>query len=182
MQNADDKLKVMYKRQNAHISEHYDRISVTIPKGTKERITAQGESINGFVNRLIAAELESLEGSGQHQISKATAVSLPDPEPEIVKSKEPEQVPTLEELQAQLDAVRAEREQIKPELMTQREDQEQEEPKIATPAVTDPEPVSIRELAERTRQAVQEEAEKRAKAAQPTPQEQAVAELLKTRS
>lgn len=51
------------KRQNEHIKENYDRVSVTLPKGTKERITSKGETINGFIGRLVAAELERLEGT-----------------------------------------------------------------------------------------------------------------------
>lgn len=50
-----------YKKQNNKIKETYDRISVTLPKGTKERIKLQGESINGYINRLVLADLEQLE-------------------------------------------------------------------------------------------------------------------------
>ena len=49
------------KAQNERIKESYDRISVTLPKGTKERIQAQGLTINGFVNELVLAELKRLE-------------------------------------------------------------------------------------------------------------------------
>lgn len=56
-----EKLNARYKKQNDLIKDGYDRISVIIPKGTKERIKAQGESINSFVNRLVLAELERLE-------------------------------------------------------------------------------------------------------------------------
>jgi hypothetical protein len=41
--------------------EKKDIVNVAFPKGTKERIKAQGESINSFVNRLVLAELERLE-------------------------------------------------------------------------------------------------------------------------
>ena len=51
-----------YKRQNEWMAAHYERQSVTLPPGTKDRIKAvTGESVNGFVNRLIMAELERLE-------------------------------------------------------------------------------------------------------------------------
>ena len=43
----------------------YDRVSVTLPKGTKERIKATGESINGFIIRSVIAELERLEGKAE---------------------------------------------------------------------------------------------------------------------
>lgn len=51
-------LKNTYKRQNEYIKNSFDRVSVTLPKGTKERITATGESINGFINRAVAAALD----------------------------------------------------------------------------------------------------------------------------
>mgnify|MGYP003581754543 CR=1 FL=1 len=50
------KLETQYKRQNKFIKENYDRVSVTLPKGTKERILATGESVNGFLCRLVAQE------------------------------------------------------------------------------------------------------------------------------
>ena len=47
-----------YKRQNEHIKENYDRISITLPKGTKERIKSKGESINGYITRLVLTDLD----------------------------------------------------------------------------------------------------------------------------
>lgn len=35
--------------------------TIRFPKGTTERIKAQGKSVNGFVNDLVLAELERLE-------------------------------------------------------------------------------------------------------------------------
>lgn len=47
--------KVSYN--NAFNSKAYDRINLTVPKGAKEAIKAHaeknGESVNGFINRLI---------------------------------------------------------------------------------------------------------------------------------
>lgn len=60
---ALENYKRRVKAQNERIKESYDRISVTLPKGTKERIQAQGLTINGFVNELVLAELERLEAS-----------------------------------------------------------------------------------------------------------------------
>lgn len=48
----------------------YDRISVTLPKGTKERIQATGESVNGYITRLVLEDLERTEPQN--------ADSLPD--------------------------------------------------------------------------------------------------------
>jgi hypothetical protein len=53
-------LEKQYARQNKYIKEKFDRVSVTLPKGTKERITATGESVNGFINRLVAEALEGI--------------------------------------------------------------------------------------------------------------------------
>ena len=47
--------KVEYK--NNFISAHYDRINLTVPKGTKEKLqahaTSKNESVNAFINRAI---------------------------------------------------------------------------------------------------------------------------------
>ena len=58
---AIERLEKQYKRQNEHIKENYDRVSITLPKGTKERIKATGESINGFIIRSLLADLDRLE-------------------------------------------------------------------------------------------------------------------------
>lgn len=60
---AKKTLQKQYKRQNDFIKNNYDRIALTTPAGIKERIKAAApdESINGFINRLILAELEKLE-------------------------------------------------------------------------------------------------------------------------
>ena len=52
-----------YKRQNDYIKSAFDRVSVTLPKGTKEKITASGESVNGFINRLVKEYFESQENT-----------------------------------------------------------------------------------------------------------------------
>lgn len=55
--------KSRVKRQNEKAKENYDRISVMLPKGTKERIQAQGLTINGFVNQLVLEKLDELESN-----------------------------------------------------------------------------------------------------------------------
>lgn len=56
------------KWQNDYIAKAYDRINLTVPKGQKERIkvgaAATGESVNGFINRLIENELDRLRDGG----------------------------------------------------------------------------------------------------------------------
>lgn len=41
-----------YKKAN------YDRVSVLLPKGTKEQIQATGETVNGFINQAVIEKLE----------------------------------------------------------------------------------------------------------------------------
>lgn len=47
-----------YKRQNDYIKSAFDRVSVTLPKGTKDIIVSMGESVNGYINRLVKEDLE----------------------------------------------------------------------------------------------------------------------------
>lgn len=59
---ALDRQTKTYKRQNEWIAANYERQTVTLPPGTKERIKAvTDESINGFIKRLIFSELERIE-------------------------------------------------------------------------------------------------------------------------
>lgn len=52
--------KVAYN--NSFIAQAYDRINLTVPKGQKDAIKAhaekQGESVNAYINRLIAADMQ----------------------------------------------------------------------------------------------------------------------------
>ena len=50
-----------YKRQNDYIKNTFDRVSVTLPKGTKEKIIASGDSVNGLINRLVKEYLEKID-------------------------------------------------------------------------------------------------------------------------
>ena len=58
---AIKRLKKQYARQNDFIKENRDRITVTLPKGTKERIKATGSSVNGFITNLVLSELKKIE-------------------------------------------------------------------------------------------------------------------------
>lgn len=58
---AQKRIAKQYKRQNEYIKDNYDRVSVTLPRGTKDRIKALGLSVNGLINSLVLAELERLE-------------------------------------------------------------------------------------------------------------------------
>ena len=59
--------KASTRAQNKYIAKAYDRINLTVPKGKKETIqahaAAQGESVNGFINRAID---EVMERDGGH--------------------------------------------------------------------------------------------------------------------
>ena len=54
------------KSINRYMAKAYDRINLTVPKGQKEVIKshaeAQGESVNGFINRAIEETMESVSG------------------------------------------------------------------------------------------------------------------------
>lgn len=52
----------MYKRINEYNKEHYERIGVSYPKGTKERILATGDTLNNFIKSAVLAELDRIEG------------------------------------------------------------------------------------------------------------------------
>ena len=54
---------------NKYNNKAYDRINLTVKKGNKERIQAaaraEGESVNGFINKLLAERVpdyESMDG------------------------------------------------------------------------------------------------------------------------
>lgn len=54
--------KTSAKSKNNWIASAYDRINLTVPKGKKDTIkshaAAQGESVNGFINRAIDEAME----------------------------------------------------------------------------------------------------------------------------
>lgn len=58
---AQKRLEKQYRRQNEHIKENYDRVSITLPKGTTDRIKSQGFTVNGYINKLVLQDLEKLE-------------------------------------------------------------------------------------------------------------------------
>lgn len=59
---AKKRLEKQYKRQNEHIKSNYDRVSITLPKGTKDRIKEQWESVNGYITALVLEDLDRREG------------------------------------------------------------------------------------------------------------------------
>ena len=65
---AYKKTDKLIKYNNQFNKDNYDRISLMIPKGKKEVIQlcakVDGESVNGFINRLIDAEIDRMAASG----------------------------------------------------------------------------------------------------------------------
>ena len=56
---ALEREKARFKRQNAWTAANYERQSITLPLGTKERIKAAGEkSMNAYINKLILDDLD----------------------------------------------------------------------------------------------------------------------------
>ena len=59
--------KAQQKAQNKWIAKAYDRINLTVPKGTKDTIQAhaeaRSESVNGFINRAITETMERDNGA-----------------------------------------------------------------------------------------------------------------------
>ena len=56
-----ERLNNRIKKQNQAIKENYDRVSIILPKGTKDRITATGKSINGLINELVIDYLNGIK-------------------------------------------------------------------------------------------------------------------------
>ena len=56
--------KIAYN--NRFIAQSYDRINLTVPKGDRKTIKAHadknGESVNGYINRLIDSDLKNFKG------------------------------------------------------------------------------------------------------------------------
>lgn len=62
----EQKVKDNQKHVNKYISNNYDRINVTVPKGEKDRIKEaadkNGESVNSLINRAVFEEVARIEG------------------------------------------------------------------------------------------------------------------------
>ncbi len=62
--------KAQQKAQNRWIASAYDRINLTVEKARKDIIKAfadaQGESVNGFINRAVNAAMSGEQAAGGH--------------------------------------------------------------------------------------------------------------------
>lgn len=71
--------KASTRAQNKWIAKTYDRINLTVPKGEKDVIqahaAAHGESVNGFIARAIAKqiELDNAEPAGESEGTQETS-------------------------------------------------------------------------------------------------------------
>lgn len=104
LEKLDASRKKQYKRQNEYIKNAFDRVSITLPSGTKDKIKPlSGLSINAYINNLVMADLERLEQQ-QKDIHVIPSQQEPEPAPKIDKAAE-----TIEELNARLMAEREKR-------------------------------------------------------------------------
>ena len=83
---VESKLQKQYARQNKYTNDHYDRVSVVLPKGAKERIKATGETINSFIANAVMNRLLEIEEDG-------APVETPAP----VKEEKPKETAAVEE-------------------------------------------------------------------------------------
>lgn len=116
-----DHLKKRYKDQNDKIKENYDRVSATLPQGTKGRIQALGLSINGYINELVLKDLEQREKQDAKlaEIIQEDVLGIEkDIDPEVIAAVLPEMDQAKKaEIKAKLDAKIAEHEAKKAEKM-----------------------------------------------------------------
>jgi hypothetical protein len=81
-QKQIDARKAQVKKQNERAKELWDTVSCRFPVGTKDRIKAHGETVNGFLNRLVISELNRLDGAreadqrAKEQLERANAEYL----------------------------------------------------------------------------------------------------------
>ena len=58
--------KTSWQVKNRYNEKAYDKIYITVPKGNKDLIKARagknGESVNGYINRLIDSDLNNFKG------------------------------------------------------------------------------------------------------------------------
>lgn len=63
--------KAQQKAVHKYVKANYDRMELTVPKGRKEEIKvhaqAQGQSVNGFINRAIDETMER-DKAGQEAV------------------------------------------------------------------------------------------------------------------
>lgn len=58
-----EKARERTKKQNERAKETWDNVSCRLPKGTKERITRSGFTVNGFINTCVLEKLKQVENN-----------------------------------------------------------------------------------------------------------------------
>lgn len=75
------------KANKKYQDKAYDRLSVLLPKGTKERITATGSTVNGYISSVVLAALDDRDvcaskpedlGASAHESTYHTRASKVD--------------------------------------------------------------------------------------------------------
>lgn len=97
---VDSKLQKKYARQNEYTNNHYDRVSVVLPKGAKERIKATGDTVNNFIATAVMNRLLEIEEDGA-PVETPAPVKEEKPMPEL---KETAAVEPISEEQKAKDA------------------------------------------------------------------------------
>lgn len=80
-EQAIKKLQKQYKRQNEYNKINYDRINVLLPRGTKARIAATGQSLNSFIVSVTLAALDQFEKGPAAKQEKSAAAFMAPPVP-----------------------------------------------------------------------------------------------------
>lgn len=75
-----EKARERAKNQNERAKETWDNVSCRLPKGTKERITRSGFTVNGFINTCVLEKLKQVENNTHIDINN---ISLPTEQEEI---------------------------------------------------------------------------------------------------
>ena len=60
-----ERLTERYKKNNEKIKQNYDRVSIALPKGTKDRIKATGDTLNNFIINAVMEKLKAAEADLQ---------------------------------------------------------------------------------------------------------------------
>ena len=66
-----ERLTERYKKNNEKIKQNYDRVSIALPKGTKDRIKATGDTLNNFIINAVMERLKAAEADLQQAAQEA---------------------------------------------------------------------------------------------------------------
>lgn len=72
-----ERLTERYKKNNEKIKQNYDRVSIALPKGTKDRIKATGDTLNNFIINAVMEKLKAAEADLQQAAQEATQDATP---------------------------------------------------------------------------------------------------------